>query len=186
MTSVFRWVTMASCLGLVGGVSPALADDVDQMRAKYERCETAVSSADAAADAEDWAKAEQFAKKALKSCAEAGDGPFYLAGIQATLGQAQIERRDYKAALATAEQCIDTYYASPDCHLLKVKALANLHRKTEAGRAKAVAGRLCLSLVEAGDTTTSSVDDQEARRRKLQQRRAKRVLQELEDYPFPE
>jgi tetratricopeptide (TPR) repeat protein len=135
----------------------ASADDLEDQKKKNERCQTAMSSAETAASAEDWIRAEKFSKEAIRFCSEGEHTPYDMADRYSSLAEAQIELKRYQDALNTSEQCIDTYYATPNCHYYKVLALLGLKRRNEAKEAGRIATVVCNSVLEEKAETWKTV-----------------------------
>ena len=157
----------------------ASADDLDQKQAKKERCATAVFSAETAASAEDWISAEKFSKAAIQLCSEVDEHPYQLADHYAGLAEAQIGLERYQDALNTSEQCIDTFYATPNCHYDKMQALLGLKRMAEAKEAGRITAAVCNALLKGNAEDQPRKDQDSLNVLKQRQREAQLVLRRL-------
>jgi hypothetical protein len=95
----------------------------------------------AALVARDWPQLEKIARNYIQVC-QGGCDAASLSYAFAGIAIANLEMFRFLDALESANSCIESYYANPLCHFLKVKALIAIDRIVEAQATFRIAERL--------------------------------------------
>lgn len=118
---------------------------------KLKQCIAEMNERTAAKVANDWLQLERLAKRYLRDRKGVMDSENY-SNAHSDIAAANLQIGNAAAALAAIEECIDTFYANPGCHVDKVRALIELKQSAEARIQFGIAERLVDHLIQSNES----------------------------------
>lgn len=144
-----------------------------------QACTNRIEQRTGALIARDWDRLESESRAYVRDCAKVF-GAEDLAQAYENMSIAQFEAGKVQAVLLTVDRCLSAYYATPGCHLHRVKALLALRRSTEAKESLERAERLVESGIQRleREMVTLRGSEKELADAQLDDLRAKKSLAE--------
>lgn len=123
MNSLLRLIIIALTLSLTLGCA--------YTQSSKRVCSELKKNGNQAFEAKEWEKYTRLSKNYIESCRNV-DGSESISMTYISMAIAFLNMNQPNEALDSANLCSSTYYANPDCHIAKAKALIQLRRFEEA------------------------------------------------------